>query len=52
MVLLGVNSESELLNWKSTLNGKSEIFFEPDVNAYTALAIVSDGVEFKSLRLL
>jgi hypothetical protein len=52
MVLLGVDCENDLLNWKSNLNGKSELFYEPDISAHTALATVSDGVELKSLRLL
>jgi hypothetical protein len=52
MVILSVNNEAELLNWSTTLNGKSKLFYEPDINAYTALATISDGAEFKSLRLL
>ena len=57
MILLGVENENELLNQANTCWDKDishKLFYEPDINQHTALAISPDvnGELFKHLKLL
>lgn len=54
MILLGVNDEKELLDWSNKLQDKAKLFYEPDINSYTALACCPslDKSLFNDLRLL
>ena len=53
LVLLKIKNEQELSDWHKHLGGDSICFREPDIgNQMTALACVSDGKEFRELRLL
>lgn len=57
MVLLGVEGENELEEWKDEcyiMDIPHHTFFEPDVNGFTAMVVhpAVDGKMFKGLRLL
>jgi len=53
LILLKIKNEQELSDWHKRLGGGSICFREPDIgNQMTALACVSDGKEFRELRLL
>ena len=53
LIYLGVKNERELLKWKEKLGDEAILWREPDIgNQATALAYLSDGEEFKHLRLI
>jgi len=56
LIYLGVKEEGNLKTWKRLLEScgkKISVFREPDIkNEITALATLSDGGEFKKLKLI
>lgn len=56
LIYLGIKDEDKLLQWESKLsynNVRYETFIEPDLgDQKTAIAVVSEGKEFKKLNLL
>jgi hypothetical protein len=56
MVILGVENETDLQIYATAANNNKQpnaLFYEPDINAYTALATIPENNEiYKHLKLL